>query len=129
MSGDRDRNDGIDLDGLEPLRPPAELRDRTLAAARRALAGRGATEDLWSRILGSRIARAAWATAVAVLVLAHVAVSRPGKAVSGRNELTPSLANATEPEVVDQVRMARIDPRLSLGFEADLEAPQKENGS
>ena len=129
MNGDRDPKDRIDLGRLEPLRPPAGLRDRTLAASRAALADRGTAEDLWSRILGSRIARAAWATAVAVLVLAHVALSRPGKALSERNELTPSLATATEPEVIDQVRMARIDTRLSLEFEVDLGAPDKENGS
>ena len=68
----------LDLDrllpGLEPPPPPADLRVRTLAAARERMAA-APEPDLWWRIWNNRVLRLAWAAAVVFLVAGHVVVS------------------------------------------------------
>jgi hypothetical protein len=74
--------------GLTPPDPPAEMREKVLAVARRALA-REAVPDVWTRIWESRPLRIAWAVAAVLLVIANVGISmrRPsGRAVVSRTE-------------------------------------------
>jgi len=65
------------LERFETPDPPAGLRARSLAAARLAMAQPAPRPDRWTRLWQSRAARLAWAAAVVVLVLGHVALSMP----------------------------------------------------
>ena len=77
------------FEGLEPAPPPAELRSRTLQAAR-SRAGVEADEDLWSRLWNHRGLRLAWAASAAASLLAgHIAMSPPilGRGPTGDSAL------------------------------------------
>jgi hypothetical protein len=105
-----ERNDADDvLRGLAVPGPPAGLRERALAAALRA----EMVEDRWLRLLRNRPARLAWAAAVALLALLHVALSIREPSVRARepgqqqdDELT---AIVTLPPVLAAVMSAHDD--------------------
>jgi len=115
------------LDGLRPVIAPAELRAPTLAAAREVLARGRQRLDRWTRLVESRVARLAWATAVIALVLGHLVLSAPDGSISPPIELTPYFANGTDPELIELSTQAPIDAgaRSSLGSSSLWE----ENGS
>ncbi len=68
------------LAGLEPAKPPDDLRSRALAAARTAMAREVEQVDLWSRLWASQPLRLTWATAVVALIAGHVVLSLPNRA-------------------------------------------------
>ncbi len=76
------------FDGFVPSSPPAELRARVLEAVNTGLAREVAGR--WTRIWQSEPLRISWATAVALLVLAHVALSLK----SPRRQESPASASA-----------------------------------
>lgn len=117
------------LRGLRPASPPAALRGQVLASARQALSNRSASRDLWARIVASRIVRLAWAAAVVALVLAHVAISLPRRVAGSRSAAVPILASTAEPDLLEDVRLSRIDRRAARSIGAELPQNLTENGS
>jgi hypothetical protein len=111
------------LVGLEPPPPPAGLRVRAVAAARERMAAAPAP-DLWSRIWTNRGLRLAWAAAVALLLAAHVLVSRdPGTAFTSS---PPVIAEAQRDEqFIEILRPTRIsaDVHPTIGLFAAAADP------
>jgi hypothetical protein len=120
MNDEPTRESGFE--GLEAVRPPAELRSRTMAAARAALAVSD-REPIWARMVRSRGLRAVWAATVIALVLAHVAISLPEPASRpARNDVTPLLASTTDPDVIALISMTRMRrmTRIDTAVEAAI---------
>jgi hypothetical protein len=106
--------------GLPP--PPPGLRRRALAAARTAAAGRAAQPGIWTRVWAHRGLRAAWATAVLLLLAAHLVIS----VADSRNDRTPSgqpafmvVAAVADEELEEVVGLSRIagDSLIDLDIE------------
>jgi len=109
------RDDRDPLDGAGPPLPPAELRARVLAAVGPVLAHEPVGR--WTRIWQSRPLRISWAAAMALLALAHVALSLRAP----RREGPPVVASVPrdneraarprhEPELARAISLPRIDP-------------------
>ena len=89
--------------------PPADLRARSLTAARLAMARSGGRVDLWMRLSESLAARLGWAAAVAGLVLAHVILSFPAQPAPSLRESPLLLAGAApDPELAATVTLPRL---------------------
>ncbi len=117
------------LPGLEPPPPPAGLRVRAVAAARECMAATPAP-DLWARIWNNRGLRLAWAAAVALLLAAHVLLSRdPGTAFTSN---PPVMAESQRDEqFIEILRPTQIsaDVHPTIGLFAAAEDPNTiENG-
>lgn len=97
------------LAALEPPGPPDGLRDRALGRAGAAL-GRPTTPDVWARVYASRPLRAAWATAVFVLVVANVFLPR-GSRRSGEEDLAAGDAGLSR-----ELRQVASVPRLREAY-------------
>jgi len=129
--------------GLRPLRPPEELRARTLAAARGALR-QGATEArpparraLTDRLWESRGLRLAWAAVVVACLAANFLLGRArvpppprGGATAPASGLAaiaaPEAAQARLPDASQDRRMTLLESRkilLRRWLEAGDEAP------
>jgi hypothetical protein len=96
------------LGGLQPVRAPADLRQRAIAAARAALRRQPERTDPWSRIRCSRGLRWAWATAVAVLVVGHLVLSISPRNSGGAPPFDRQRVAEVGPEVEPLVRLSRI---------------------
>jgi len=89
--------------------PPADLRARSLTAARLAMARSGDRIDLWTRLSKSLAARLAWAAAVGGLVLAHAILSFPTQPAPPPRESPLLLAGAApDPELGATVTLPRL---------------------
>lgn len=102
-----DRGTGLSP-SLRPPAPPAELRSRTLEAARAAVNTSG--PDVWTRIWESAAARLAWAVSVAALVMGHLAL---GGGAAGA-QVSPALPlNAVTASGGELTELAEL-PRLAV---------------
>ncbi len=102
------------LGGLVPAPPPPEARERTIAAAREALAGRPQPGDIWWRLWTSRPLRLAWAAAVALLLAANalLSVAGPPRHSTPPHPVVAVGPAAPEPELVALTRLPPL--RLEL---------------
>jgi hypothetical protein len=102
------RDDSVDrlLCSLEPPAPPPDLEGRTIMWAVRALA-EPAEVDWWRRAWESSHLRLAWATAVLVLLVGHLAVTVRTKVL--RPAVSWAEARAEQREAVGEL------PRISPG--------------
>jgi hypothetical protein len=110
MMRSEDKDPAVDrwLDGLEPLRPPAELRSRVIAAARDRMAS-AEVSDWWSATWHNRGFRLAWTAAVVLLLAGHVVISSGGFSTSSTRPAArggdPYLAAMIQPtKIAAQVR-------------------------
>lgn len=104
------------FDGLMPPLPPEGLRERALAAGRRALA-EAPQPDPWTLVLESPRLRLAWAAAVLALAFAHALVpeTRPEQGTSA----TPSDPELVEVARVDRLEASAPESRITPGPEGD----------
>ena len=100
--------------------PPADLRARSLAAARTAMVRPAHRPDRWTRLWENRVARLAWAAAVAGLVLGHLALSLPRHRATTRSGTAVLLAGAL-PDV--ELAETAALPRLRSGRLPQLDPP------
>ena len=107
---DRDPMDERLFGGLEPPRPPTDLRSRVISAARQHMGTE--SPDLWSRIWNQRGLRLAWAAAVVLLLAGHV-LFIPGNGV-GSDLVDPGLVaeNRLDEHFVDLLRPIRISENV-----------------
>jgi len=98
------------IEGLEPPRVPADLRTRTLAAARDQM--ETTFSDRWSRIWSHRGIRLAWAATVVLLLAGHAIVAPPKGAVFTR--VNPALVAETrvDEQFADILRPVRISANV-----------------
>ena len=111
------------LERFQTPAPPADLRARSLTAARLAMARSDGRVDLWTRLSESLAARLAWAAAVAGLVLAHVILSFPTQPAPPLRESPLLLAGAApDPELAATVTLPRLRsirlPQLDVSIRA-----------
>ena len=98
------------IEGLEPARPPADLRSRTLAAARDQM--ETTFSDRWSSIWSHRGIRLAWAATVVLLLAGHVIVA-PGKgAVFTRVNPASVAETRVDEQFADILRPVRISANV-----------------
>jgi hypothetical protein len=114
---------GDDLfSGLGVPRPPVELRRRTLAAARAAMAAEP-SDDWWTRVWFSPRWRLAWLSAVIVLAAGHLFLSIDGPREAGHR------AASLEPEIEELARLPRLsfDQQAPSALLATLAASEQPN--
>lgn len=103
-------------EGLAPPVPPAELRVRTLHAARAAMTMNG-RDDIWSLLWRSRPIRLAWATSVAALLFGHIVIGA-GASSGPADTIRPLMAAAAIhdelAEVIDVERVTIELPRWEI---------------
>jgi len=107
MKNESERDDERLLEGLEPPQPPADLRPRALAAARRRMA-ETPVSDLWSSIWHHSGLRFAWAATVVLLLAGHALVSPNLGSASTAN--SPILAgDQRDEQFLDILRPVQIN--------------------
>lgn len=107
MSDPRDPVEML-LSSLQPPEPPASLRSSALARAEAAWA-QPATPDRWRQIWESRPLRLAWATAVAALAAANLALpSRSGRGPGGAPPPDVAASAVQDRELRDVVQLPRL---------------------
>lgn len=101
------------LEGLTPPTPPPELRARVLAGACRKLAEERPHAP-FTRFWESRSLRIAWGLSMAVLVVAHAAITpRPLRMLTRKRPAIPA-AQAGDRELAALFRLPRIDENARL---------------
>ena len=99
------------VEGLAPPNPSAELRRRTLAAAREAL-GQVENPDIWTRVWNSRSAHLAWAASIGVLVFGHLVVGDAPRSGSAGPALPLAAAAGANEELAEVVDLGRLTAQL-----------------
>jgi len=119
MKNEHDHEDERLFVGLEPPPPPADLRARTQAAAREAMA-RPSAPDVWSRIWHHRGLRLAWAAAVVLLLAGHVLVNPDLGTVFSPKPPVQAVMQVDEEfaEIVRPIQI-RADAHPTLGLFGD----------
>ena len=98
------------IEGLEPARPPADLRTRTLAAARDHM--ETMSPDRWSRIWYHRGIRLAWAATVVLLLAGNALLTQSTGAIV--RQIDPALVaeNRVDEQFADILRPVRISANV-----------------
>ena len=96
------------MEGLRPVRAPAELQQRAMAAARAALRGSPRRTDRWTRIRDNRGARWVWAAAVLLFFAGHLVLSIPPRPAAGVSRTDRQWPAGVGPEVEPLIRLSRI---------------------
>lgn len=107
-------------------RPPEDLRERVLRAARAAR-----PDDFWTRLWNSRAVRLAWTTSVLALVVAHGLVTVRDRRPSPGGTGSMASARRLDGEVAEITRLPRLrlDSGSRLGSSADGKAPATSEAS
>jgi hypothetical protein len=92
------------MGSFEPPPPPAELRSKTLAAARERMSVEPAP-DIWSRVWNHGGLRLAWAASVVLLLAGHVLVG-----TGSGPKVAPDLVteNRVDDDIVEMLRPVQI---------------------
>lgn len=112
----------LPCDGLRAPEPSADLRLRTLDAARTAL-GRAEGADVWMRIWANRAARLAWAASIGCLLFGHVVLNNGLPAEPAPRALPIAVIAGVDDELTEVATLPRLTAVLP-GFEI---APRKPN--
>lgn len=116
-----ERDPAVDrlMRGLEPPQPPADLRSKALAVARRSMVDQPTT-DIWATIWDSRGVRLAWVGAAALLLAGHLFLVPPNGAVLNRVDPSLIALNRVDEQLVAMLRPVQIskDVRPILGLVA-----------
>ena len=102
-----------------PPEPSPGLRERSLTAARESM-GQAKAPDIWTRILGNRAARLAWAVSVGCLLFGHVVLNQAERVGSATPAMPLAVVAGTDDELTEVAALPRLTAHLP-GFEIALQ--------